>query len=96
VDGGELGIFGLGGPFLRFNGCDNSRIFFYTNTFEGSLGGFDLVGGLVFGAQPADEAVAFFGGAITKDDRLFYNAWQNSLGCAECFGTLTTLICGSA
>jgi hypothetical protein len=23
-----------------------------------------LVGGLVFGAQPADEAVAFFGGAI--------------------------------
>jgi hypothetical protein len=26
---------------------------------------------LVFGAQPADETVAFFGSAIAKDDRIF-------------------------
>jgi hypothetical protein len=42
-----------------FDGCDDGGFFFYANIFEGGLGGFGLVGGLVFGAQPEDEAVAF-------------------------------------
>jgi hypothetical protein len=37
--------FGLGGPFLLFDGCDDGGFFFYANTFEGGLGGFGLVGG---------------------------------------------------
>jgi hypothetical protein len=56
--------FGLDGPFLRFDGCDDCCFFFDTNSFDGGLGGFGLVGGLVFGAEPADEAVAFFGGTF--------------------------------
>jgi hypothetical protein len=41
--------FGLGGPFLLFDGGDDFCFFFDANSFEGGLGGFGLVGSLVFG-----------------------------------------------
>jgi len=62
ADGGEL-LFGLGGPLLLLDGFDD-RLFGFDDTFEGGLGGLHLVGCLVLGAEPADEAVTFFFGAF--------------------------------
>ena len=62
ADGDEL-FFGLGRPLLRFDG-DNDDFLGGTHTFEDGLDGLCLLGGLVFGAQPADVAVAFFFGAL--------------------------------
>ena len=74
-DGGEL-FFGLGRPFLLFDGGDDG--FFGREDFEGDLLGLDFVGSLprrlIVGAEPADEAVAFFFGAFSVEgDEVFEN-----------------------
>ncbi|MGB3669530.1 MAG: hypothetical protein WA984_05435 [Phormidesmis sp.] len=69
ADGGEL-FFGLFGPFLLFDGFDDG--FFGGENFEGDLLGLSFFRSLVFGAEPADEAVAFFFGAFgVEGDEVF-------------------------
>jgi hypothetical protein len=55
--------FGGGWPFLLFDG-DNYGFVDFAGVGDFGLGGGGLVGVLVFGAEPADQAVAFFGGAF--------------------------------
>jgi hypothetical protein len=55
--------FGGGWPFLLFDGSNDSFGGFAAVDDFG-WGGGGLVGVLVFGAQPANQAVAFFGGAF--------------------------------
>ena len=70
ADGGEL-FFRFGGPFLLQGGFDDG-FFFGGDAFESGLGFDGFVGGLVVGAEPADEAVAFFFGAFgVEGDEVF-------------------------
>ena len=48
---------------MLFDGGDNG-FWFDLDTWKGDLGGLNLFGGLVFGAEPADVSVALFGGAF--------------------------------
>ena len=70
ADGGEL-FFRFGGPLLLNGGFDD-RFFLGDDAFEGGLSFDNLVGGLILGAEPADEAVAFFFGAFgVEGDEVF-------------------------
>ena len=72
ANSGQL-FFRLSGPFLLFDGFDNG-FGGGGNAFKGCLGRLNLIGGLVFGAQPADQAVAFFFGAFgVESDEAFEN-----------------------
>ena len=55
--------FGLGGPLFLLDRFDD-RFFGFDDACEGRLLGLYLVGGLIFGTEPADQAVAFFFGAL--------------------------------
>ena len=71
ADSGEL-FFWLFGPFLLFDRFDDG--FFGGENFEGGLLRLlsESFGGLVLGAEPTDEAVAFFFGAFgVEGDEVF-------------------------
>jgi hypothetical protein len=70
ADGGEL-VFEGAGELLLLDGGDRDFLRF-GDAGDHLLGGLHFVGGLIFGAEPADVAVAFFFGAIgVEGDKVF-------------------------
>ncbi|WP_121968273.1 hypothetical protein [Leptolyngbya sp. BC1307] len=91
ADGGEL-FFRFGGPFLLFYGFGDG--FFWGENFEGGLLGLGFFEGLprrlVLGAEPADEAVAFFSGSFgvegneVFEDLFIGEGWGPAVGVEDC------------
>jgi hypothetical protein len=64
---------------LLFDGGDHG-FWFDIDTWQGDLGGLNLGGGLIFGAEPADMSVTFFGGAfgVEGDEALMSGTFQSN------------------